>query len=92
MTSPEPPPPRLRCHPEHRWTRAKIRAFLEVLARTGNVAQAARDVGMSRQSAYRLRRWLGEGFGEIWDEGLGLARLERRSQGDRCNLQGDTSG
>jgi hypothetical protein len=40
---------------DYRWTLPKITAFLEVLARSGQVAAAARAVGMSRQAAYKLR-------------------------------------
>ncbi|WP_052208233.1 hypothetical protein [Croceibacterium mercuriale] len=66
MTTPPPgapspaAPPRTRHpdphpHDQYRWTPAKALAFLDDLARHGNVARAARSVGMTRQSAYRLR-------------------------------------
>lgn len=42
-------------HERYRWTAAKALAFLDDLAQHGNVARAARKVGMTRQSAYRLR-------------------------------------
>jgi hypothetical protein len=43
-------------------------AFLDELAKTQSVAQAARSVGMSRQSAYRLRRRIPRSlFVEAWD-------------------------
>ncbi|WP_156135461.1 hypothetical protein [Novosphingobium malaysiense] len=51
---------------------------------------------MSRQSAYRLRRRLGAGFAEVWDEGLRLGAQMRRAglvydaQGDGWVPQGDT--
>lgn len=53
-------PPRTRHpdplpHDQYRWTAAKALAFLDDLGRHGNVARAARSVGMTRQSAYRLR-------------------------------------
>lgn len=38
------------------WTEEKQRRFIEVLADTGLVGKAAKAVGMSRESAYRLRR------------------------------------
>lgn len=38
------------------WTEEKQRRFIEVLADTGLVGHAAKAVGMSRESAYRLRR------------------------------------
>jgi hypothetical protein len=50
-------PPR-RCNADYRWTMPKVTAFLEALAQSGCVAEAARAVGMSRQSAYRLRAGL----------------------------------
>lgn len=52
-------------------------AFLSALAVHGSVAAAARSVGMSRNSAYRLRARLGPGFGELWDTGLALAARQR---------------
>ena len=49
------------------WTRAKQAAFLRALAATHCVAEAARNVGMSRQSAYGLRsRLRGEPFDIAW--------------------------
>lgn len=44
-----------QCNADYRWTMPKVTAFLEALALCGCVAEAARRVGMSRQSAYRLR-------------------------------------
>jgi hypothetical protein len=38
------------------WTAARQLAFLTVLARTRSVTAAARAAGMSRESAYRLRK------------------------------------
>ena len=38
------------------WTIRRQLAFLDTLARTGSVTAAARAAGMSRESAYRLRR------------------------------------
>ena len=53
---------------EYRWTAPKMVAFLRALAEVGDVARAARSVGMSRQSAYRLRARLGDGqFGRAWE-------------------------
>jgi hypothetical protein len=45
--------------------------FIGVLAETGCVAEAARAVGMSRESAYRLRERPGaESFAAAWDAAL----------------------
>ena len=53
---------------EYRWTAPKMVAFLRALAEAGDVARAAKSVGMSRQSAYRLRARLGDGqFGRAWN-------------------------
>ena len=88
-------PPR-RSNADYRWSRLRIHAFLRALAVTGSVASASRVVGVSRQSAYRLRRRLGAGFAEVWDEGLRLgaqmwrAGLVYDAQGDRWVPQGDT--
>ena len=50
------------------WTEEKQRRFIEVLADTGLVSAAAKAVGMSRESAYRLRRAAhGAAFARAWD-------------------------
>jgi molybdenum-dependent DNA-binding transcriptional regulator ModE len=82
MTKPKTPRPPRRSNADYRWTKPKMLAFLHALATTGSVAGAARGVGMSRQSAYRLRARLGEGFGAVWVEGLKLAYMRRAAQGD----------
>ena len=43
-----------RRNADYRWTQTKIIAFMEALAQSGVVADAARSVGMGRQSAYRM--------------------------------------
>lgn len=56
------------------WTPARQRAFLEALASCGSVAAAARRVGMSRESAYALRRRSdARGFAQAWDAARLLA-------------------
>ncbi len=53
------------------WTRAKMARFVEALADTGSVSTAAKCVGMSRQSAYRLRsRLTNQPFDIAWDDAL----------------------
>ncbi|WP_133366422.1 hypothetical protein [Qipengyuania sediminis] len=42
-----------RCTADYRWTQPKVIAFLETLSQCGQVAEAARAVGMSAWSAYR---------------------------------------
>ena len=50
------------------WTEEKQRRFIEVLADTGLVGAAAKAVGMSRETAYRLRRSAhGAAFARAWD-------------------------
>jgi hypothetical protein len=50
------------------WSHARQRAFIECLALAGSVSTAARAVGMTRASAYRLRERAGaESFAAAWD-------------------------
>src|SRR5687768_2822817 len=49
------------------WTEERQRTFIDALVQTGCVGRAARAAGMSRESAYRLRRRKGaEGFAAAW--------------------------
>ncbi|QJB68676.1 hypothetical protein [Parasphingorhabdus halotolerans] len=53
------------------WTPEKQRRFIETLADSGVVIDAARAVGMSDTAAYKLRRAPGaEGFAAAWDAAL----------------------
>lgn len=53
------------------WAPLRQGDFIGFLAETGSVAEAARRVGLSRESAYRLRRRRGaEGFAFVWDAAL----------------------
>jgi len=65
--------------PSYQWTTLKAEVFLAALARLGRVDEAAAFVGMSRQSAYRLRARLGPGgaFATGWDRALSQARAAR---------------
>lgn len=50
------------------WTAERQCAFIAALARTGCVGSAAEAAGMSRETAYRLRRRKGaESFAAAWD-------------------------
>ena len=76
MVQQTPPPKRPPRHNE--WTRAKMVAFLRELAASQSVSQAAKGVGMSRNSAYRLRnRLAGTPFALAWEVALeaGLQQL-----------------
>lgn len=59
----------VRRRPRHDgWTEEKQRRFIEVLADTGMVGAAAKAVGLSRETAYRLRRAEhGAAFARAWD-------------------------
>ncbi|HMI39885.1 MAG TPA: hypothetical protein VK485_01485 [Sphingomicrobium sp.] len=53
------------------WTAERQLGFLAALARTCSVSRAAGSVGMSRESAYRLRlRSEGALFAALWDSAL----------------------
>ena len=55
------------------WTAERQGRFIGWLAETGSVAEAARRVGCSRETAYRLRRREGAGsFAAAWDAVLAL--------------------
>ena len=77
--SPVPTPDADDAAPERRarhdgWTLEKQRQFCEVLASTGVVAQAADAVGLSRRSAYALRKSsTGRAFARLWDQARDLA-------------------
>lgn len=50
------------------WTPERQAGFLGALAETGSVSAAARRVGLSRETAYRLRAHPeGESFAAAWD-------------------------
>jgi hypothetical protein len=75
--------------PAQQWTAPKMAAFLRQLSATQSVAAAARSVGMSRQSAYKLRaRLKGEPFDWAWKcafrhnfDALAEAALDRALNG-----------
>lgn len=95
MTEPNSPRPPRRSNADYRWTRPKIMAFLRALVPTLSVAEAARRVGMSRQSAYRLRARLGPEFAQLWDEGLAIGLRLRQAAGAASSpsvSQGDIRG
>lgn len=57
------------------WTPARQRAFIDALGLCGMVAAAAREVGMTPKSAYRLRQRAGaESFAAAWDVAVGQGR------------------
>lgn len=57
------------------WTPERQRLFLVALAALGTVDSAAQAVGMSRISAYNLKKRADAGsFAEEWDRALGFGR------------------
>jgi hypothetical protein len=53
------------------WTELRQYRFLFALAETGRISVAAREAGMSRQSAYTLREHpRAEAFAAAWDAAL----------------------
>jgi hypothetical protein len=73
------------------WDADRQRAFIALLARLPSVGKAARAVGMSRRSAYKLLDKPGaEQFSKAWDMALefGMERL-RSSSVSRCLDGGD---
>jgi hypothetical protein len=57
------------------WTPERQRLFLVALAAMGTVDSAAQAVGMSRISAYNIKRRVGaESFADEWDRALGFGR------------------
>jgi hypothetical protein len=83
------PRPVPRSHADYRWTPDKATAFLGALAMCGKVAVAARCVGMTRQSAYRLRA-RSVLVARAWPLALAAGRARRGERGVRG--QGDAPG
>jgi hypothetical protein len=87
--APPPPPPPVHVRRGDRWNKPKMVDFLRQLAATHSVSAAARSVGMSRESAYRLRNRLkGQPFDIAWEtafrqgyDNLAHAALDRAING-----------
>jgi molybdenum-dependent DNA-binding transcriptional regulator ModE len=94
MTHPAPDARPPRPAADYRWTDNKALAFLQALAQHGKVAAAARAVGMTRQSAYRLKQRV-PALTEPWARAQAIGRARRRGPAPKaspCATQGDTSG
>lgn len=64
----------------HGWTAARQRAFIEALADSGSVTDAARQVNMTPEAAYYLRRAEGaESFRKAWEAAV---EIGMRALGD----------
>jgi hypothetical protein len=90
--APHPPP---RSNADYRWTPDKALAFLGALAECGKVAAAARAVGMTRQSAYRLKARSAL-VAQAWPLALAAGRERRALRGrggpwDHRAAEGDRS-
>jgi hypothetical protein len=60
------------------WTAAQQERFILALHVMGSVGQAAKAVGMSRQSAYNLREREGaESFAKSWDAAIDMGRARQ---------------
>lgn len=71
------------------WTPERQRGFIDALARCGSVMAAARHVGMSASSAYRLLDREGsESFAEAWDMAAEMGRDRVRD----CSIDRATHG
>lgn len=109
VTAPDYDPAEYRWVPVRRrprfdgWTEEKQRRFIEVLADTGLVGLAAKEVGMTREGAYRLRRAAHAGaFARAWDRARALSgaliediAFERALEGvevDVYNREGEVAG
>lgn len=85
------PVPRLRKR-RNGWTEERQRGFIAALAECGSVARAARSVGMSPRSAYRLLDAEGASdFARAWDQAIDIgiervrmAALDRTLHGAPC--------
>ncbi|MGV3556354.1 MAG: helix-turn-helix domain-containing protein [Croceibacterium sp.] len=76
------PPDAFPPEPGYHWTTDKALVFPGALADLGSVAAAARAVGMSRQSVYRLRDRLGEKglFARALEQAQAEARAKRQAR------------
>lgn len=71
------------------WTAERQRAFVAALAQHGGVAQAARMVGMTPQTANRLRRRPGAAdFARAWDLALAIGRQRAWEEAVRRGTEG----
>jgi hypothetical protein len=85
------PVPRLR-NRRNGWTEERQRQFIAALAECGSVSRAARAVGMTPRSAYRLLDADGaDGFARAWDQAIDIgiermrfAALDRSLNGAPC--------
>jgi len=71
------------------WTPERQRRFVAALAEHGGVAAAARSVGMTAQTARRLRLRAGaQGFARAWDAAVAEGRERARDEALRRGREG----
>ncbi|ABC63666.1 hypothetical protein [Erythrobacter litoralis] len=75
------------CAPQTQFVPDRQIAFLEALATTGSVRQAARRARVSHQTCYRARR-NSAAFGRAWDAALVIARGRAEAELADCALNG----
>ena len=82
------PVPLERIH-HNGWTERRQRDFITALAAMGSVLHAARAVGMSKQSAYKLRERPGaESFAAAWDFALDIGYADTFDRALECATVG----
>lgn len=82
------PVPRLRRRRKG-WSEERQRAFIRALSKCASVAAAARSVGMTPRSAYRLADAPGaDGFVEAWDIAIDLGMTHMRFDSLERSLNG----
>jgi hypothetical protein len=81
-------PPRIR---RDGWTDARRVTFFVTLAATGSVTFAAASVGMSRKSAYALRK-RDATFASLWERALAMRRSTARARPVKGNKNPQAAG
>lgn len=85
------PAPKRRCNADYRWTEPKVLAFLAALAESGRVADAARAVGMSRNSAYRFRARMGSARFDAAFDGARRTGIRARAAASMARVAAERS-
>ncbi len=82
------PVPRLRSR-RNGWSEERQRAFIFTLATCGSVAAAARSVGLTARSAYRLCDAAGaDSFVAAWDKAIDIGISQLRADSLQRSLEG----
>ena len=81
-------PPRIR---RDGWTNGRRVTFFVTLAATGSVTFAAGSVGMSRKSAYALRK-RDATFASLWERAIAMRRSTTRARPNKGNKSPPAAG